>query len=136
MCGLLCALLGATEVGPARPADEKNPCLRADAATEEQIDELIKLKAERYSITDVNNLKPWMDKVKETSKNTRGEVTKALKVCRDDQQLGPRARRAASSRLKKRRRVLDETDNQMMMMQALGHPQPRIDPSVLRVLEK
>jgi hypothetical protein len=133
MCGMLCVVLSAPAGGI---QDEGNPCLRADATTDEQIDKLAKTKKERYRIADPNNLKPWMDKVKEESKTTREAVSQGLDLCRNDQQLGPRTRRAAVTRLKKRLRFLDETDKQMTMMQALGHPQPRIDPSVLRVLER
>lgn len=115
---------------------ETNACLAADESTGKQIDELRKIKEERFDILAPANLKPWMDKVKSESKKARSKTTKGLGVCRADEQLGPRARRAAVSRLKKRLRELDEIDRQMMMMQALGHPQPRIDPSVLRALEQ
>lgn len=136
VCVMLCALLAIPEPGSAQAADEENPCLKADAATEKQIDELNKTKSERNSIRDPGYLKPWMDEVKEQSKAARAQLEGALQICRNDRQLGPRTRRAAVSRLKKRVRVVDETDKQMEMMQALGHPQPRIDPSVLRVLER
>lgn len=136
MCSMLCALLGADEARSAPTAEEKNACLRADAATAKQIDQLNKTKLERHAIAASASLKPWMDKVNAESKAARGEVTEALELCRKDKELGPRARRAAVSRLKKRLRHLDETDKQITMMQALGHPQPRIDPSVLRVLER
>jgi hypothetical protein len=136
MCAMLCTVLSAIENHSARAEDASNACLRADATTKEQIAKLRKTKKERNSIAEPANLKPWMDKVKEQSKAARGELTKALELCRNDQQLGQRVRRGAVSRLKKRLRFLDETDKQMKMMQALGHPDPRIDPSVLRVLER
>jgi len=138
MCGMLCALFeaGALQSARAEEPGGKSPCLEADSATRKQIDKLVETKQERYRIAKTANLKPWMDKVKRESKTARANVTKALEICRNDEGLGPRARQATVSNLKKRLRQLDETDRQMMMMKALGNPQPRIDPSVMRVLER
>lgn len=133
---MLCVVLASAVASAAESKQITNPCLAADASSDKQIVELRKVKAERQTIRVATSLKPWMDKVKQESKTARGTTTAGLKVCRADEALGPRTRRAAVTRLKKRLREIDEVDEQMMMMQALGHPQPRIDPSVLRALEK
>src|SRR5262245_5979521 len=135
MCGMLCALLGTSGAQPVRAVQKENACLHADRTTQEQIVKLSKTKDERYRISDPGDLKPWMDKVRDESKAVRGNVTKGLGLCRNDQELGQRARAAVVSRLKKRVRQLDETDKQLLMMQSLSDPYPRIDPSIMRVLE-
>jgi hypothetical protein len=112
-------------------------CARADAASAKQAEELRKIKKERFSILEPGDLKPWIEKVKKRSAQTRAATDKAVQICTADKEIGPRARQAALSRLKKRARELDETDEQMAMLRAFEKdPYPRIDPSVLRVLER
>ena len=136
MCGVLCALLGAGSVQSVRALGEQNACLQADAKTEKQVETLAQIKKERFKIADPNKLKPWMVKVNETSQKIRKRVSKGIEICRNDEELGMRARAAALSRLRKRQRQLNSTDNQMMMMHQLADPQPKIDASWMRVLER
>jgi hypothetical protein len=115
------------------PADESaNACVAADAATAKDIEALLETKQERFGIRDAANLKPWLEKLKSQAKETRVRTTAALEVCRADRELGPRARRAAVTRLKRRVRVLDETDEQILMMQAFeSDPRPQVDTTIL-----
>jgi hypothetical protein len=137
MCGVLCAMLAVTSPSAGQSGDSDNPCLLADAATGKQIEQLVATKKQRFDIVQPTNLKPWIETVKAESKQARDSTTAALKVCGEDQALGPRARRAAKRRLEKRLRFLDETDQQMRMMKAFEQdPRPKIDPSVIEVLER
>lgn len=136
MCAMLCVMLS-RQPAPATLDSDETACAKADAATAKQIDELRAIKKQRYKLSQAVDLKPWMQKVKKQAAQTRAGTDKALKTCKADERMGPRGRQAAISRLKKRLRELDETDDQMTMMQAFeGDPNPRIDPSVLRVLER
>jgi len=136
MCAMLCVMFS-RQPAPASPDSDKTACAKADAATAKQMDELRVIKKQRYKLSEAVDLKPWMQKVKKQAAVTRVGADKALKACRTDEQIGPRGRQAAISRLKKRLRELDETDEQMTMMRAFEKdPKPRIDPSVLRVLEQ
>lgn len=130
MCGVLCAMLaGASRV--AGHERETSPCLAADAATEEQLQRLGAVKRQRVALAAAADLEPWIERVKTLSKRAREDVVKALALCRAEGQLGPRARRAATVRLRRRLQTLDETDRQMQMMRAFEkHPRPRIDTTV------
>lgn len=131
MCGVLCAML-VTLPSPGNAGDEQNPCLIADAATAKQIEQLSETKQQRFTLLQPADLKPWIETVKVQSKQARESTVAAMGVCREDQQLGPRARRAATSRLAKRLRVLDETDEQMLMLKAFEKdPRPQIDTTIL-----
>lgn len=128
--GVLCAML--VSASWAESDDPKNACLAADTVTAREIKTLTETKQQRFDIPDPANLKPWLERLKSQSKEARTHTMAGLKVCRADQELGPHARRDAVSRLKRRLRVLDETDEQILMMQAFEKdPRPQVDTTIL-----